>query len=62
MNLLADWTDANPTMLRTWPGFDTLFAKLRPAMKPGVYVNFMSGDEKDRVPEATANAGSAWSR
>jgi FAD/FMN-containing dehydrogenase len=21
-------------------------------MKPGVYVNFMSGDEQDRVPEA----------
>jgi FAD/FMN-containing dehydrogenase len=21
-------------------------------MKPGVYVNFMSGDEEDRVPEA----------
>jgi hypothetical protein len=28
------------------------FKKLRPAMKPGVYVNFMSGDEQDRVPEA----------
>jgi hypothetical protein len=28
------------------------FDKLRPAMKPGVYVNFMSGDEQDRVPEA----------
>jgi hypothetical protein len=21
-------------------------------MKPGVYINFMSGDEQDRVPEA----------
>jgi FAD/FMN-containing dehydrogenase len=21
-------------------------------MKPGVYVNFMSGDEKERIPEA----------
>jgi FAD/FMN-containing dehydrogenase len=29
-----------------------LFAELRPAMTPGVYVNFMSGDEQDRVPEA----------
>ena len=28
------------------------FNQLRPAMKPGVYVNFMSGDEQDRVPEA----------
>jgi hypothetical protein len=29
-----------------------LFNQLRPAMKPGVYINFMSGDEQDRVPEA----------
>ena len=29
-----------------------IFKTLRPAMKPGVYVNFMSGDEQDRVPEA----------
>jgi len=29
-----------------------LFNTLRPAMKPGVYINFMSGDEQDRVPEA----------
>jgi len=51
MNLLANWSD---------PGADagniawvrTLFRELRPAMKPGVYVNFMSGDEQDRVPEA----------
>jgi hypothetical protein len=28
-----------------------LFQKLRPGMKPGVYINFMSGDEQDRVPE-----------
>ena len=50
-NLLADWADpqeddANVTWVRN------LFAALRPAMKPGVYVNFMSGDEQDRVPEA----------
>ena len=25
---------------------------LRPSMTPGVYVNFMGGDEDDRVPEA----------
>lgn len=51
MNLLANWSD---------PGADAgniswvrgLFHNLRPAMKPGVYVNFMSGDEQDRVPEA----------
>ena len=51
MNLLANWSE---------PAADAgnifwvrgLFDKLRPAMKPGVYVNFMSGDEQDRVPEA----------
>jgi hypothetical protein len=29
-----------------------LFGKLRPAVKPGVHVNFMSGDEQDLVHEA----------
>ena len=51
LNLLANWSD---------PSADTgnvawirgIFNKLRPAMKPGVYVNFMSGDEQDRVSEA----------
>jgi len=51
MNLLANWSEpsadaANISWIRG------LFNKLRPAMKPGVYVNFMSGDEQDRVPEA----------
>jgi len=51
VNLLADWFDAwedaaNVAWVRN------LFAALRPAMKPGVYVNFMSGDEQDRVREA----------
>jgi hypothetical protein len=51
MNLLANWSDpsadaANISWIRA------LFHKLRPAMKPGVYTNFMSGDEHDRVPEA----------
>jgi hypothetical protein len=51
MNLLANWSDAssdagNVSRIRG------LFSQLRPAMKPGVYVNFMSGDEQDRVPEA----------
>ena len=51
MNLLANWSEpsadaANISWVRS------LFNKLRPAMKPGVYVNFMSGDEQDRVPEA----------
>jgi hypothetical protein len=51
MNLLANWDDPaadgeNVAWVRR------LFDKLRPAMKPGVYVNFMSGDEQDRVAEA----------
>jgi hypothetical protein len=50
-NLLADWAEpgddaANVAWVRD------VFAALRPAMKPGVYVNFMSGDEQDRVHEA----------
>jgi hypothetical protein len=51
MNLLANWADpsADPGNISWVRG---LFKKLRPAMKPGVYVNFMSGDEQDRVPEA----------
>jgi hypothetical protein len=51
MNLLANWADpAADAVHISW--VRELFARLRPAMKPGVYVNFMSGDEQDRVPEA----------
>lgn len=51
MNLLANWSDPSAdTANITW--IRGLFNKLRPAMRPGVYVNFMSGDEEDRVPEA----------
>ncbi|MGC1485790.1 MAG: FAD-binding oxidoreductase [Candidatus Acidiferrum sp.] len=51
VNLLGNWSDpaddaANVAWIRG------LFAELRPSMTPGVYVNFMSGDEQDRVPEA----------
>jgi hypothetical protein len=51
LNLLASWSEpsadgGNVDWIRG------VFNKLRPAMKPGVYVNFMSGDEQDRVPEA----------
>ena len=50
-NLLANWTAASADALHySW--VRALFQKLRPAMKPGVYINFMSGDEQDRVPEA----------
>jgi hypothetical protein len=51
MNLLANWSEASAdTRNISW--IRGLFNKLRPAMKPGVYINFMSGDEQDRVPEA----------
>ncbi len=51
INLLANWLEpsedaANVAWIRD------LFNRLRPSMAPGVYVNFMSGDEDDRVPEA----------
>ena len=51
MNLLANWADPSGDEAHiSW--VRGLFSKLRPAMKPGVYVNFMSGDEQERVPEA----------
>jgi len=51
MNLLANWAEPSGDEAHVaW--VRDLFHKLRPAMKPGVYVNFMSGDEQDRVPEA----------
>jgi hypothetical protein len=51
MNLLADWSDAaDDAAHKTW--VRNLFNKLRPAMTPGVYTNFMSGDEEDRTHEA----------
>jgi len=37
-----------------------LFHTLRPAMKPGVYVNFMSGDEQDAFLRLIENDGTAW--
>ena len=51
LTLLANWSEAKADAGNiSW--VRGLFHKLRPAMKPGVYVNFMSGDEQDRVPEA----------
>lgn len=51
MNLIGNWSEASADADHiSW--VRALFNKLRPAMKPGVYVNFMSGDEQDRVPEA----------
>jgi len=51
MNLLANWS-APSADARNIAWIRGVFNQLRPAMKPGVYVNFMSGDEQDRVPEA----------
>lgn len=51
LNLIGNWSDAADDAKNiAW--IRGLFDKLRPTMKPGVYVNFMSGDEQDRVPEA----------
>jgi hypothetical protein len=51
MNLLANWSEASADVGNiSW--IRGLFNQLRPSMRPGVYVNFMSGDEQDRVPEA----------
>lgn len=51
LNLLANWSDPAADVKNiSW--VRELFNKLRPAMKPGVHINFMSGDEQDRVPEA----------
>ncbi len=51
LNLLANWSEPSADAGNiAW--IRRVFNKLRPAMKPGVYINFMSGDEQDRVPEA----------
>lgn len=58
VNLLGNWSDSSADEGNiAW--IRGLFNELRPAMKPGVYVNFMSGDEQDRVPEAYQ---SRWDR
>jgi hypothetical protein len=51
LNLLANWSEPSADAGNiAW--IRGVFNKLRPSMKPGVYINFMSGDEQDRVPEA----------
>ena len=51
VTLLSNWSAAADDARNIgWTrGF---FSKMRPGMKPGVHINFMSGDEQDRVPEA----------
>jgi hypothetical protein len=51
MNLLGNWSEGSEDVSNiSW--VRNLFGSLRPSMTPGVYINFMSGDEDDRVPEA----------
>jgi hypothetical protein len=51
INLLGNWSEASEDSCNiSW--VRRLFRSLRPSMTPGVYINFMSGDEDDRVPEA----------
>ncbi|HEY6969322.1 MAG TPA: FAD-binding protein [Candidatus Angelobacter sp.] len=51
VTLLSNWgtTSGDAANIFWTRGF---FTKLRPGMKPGVHVNFMSGDEQERVSEA----------
>lgn len=51
VNILSNWSSPEDDE-RNIAWTRNLFRRLRPAMVPGVYVNFMSGDEGDRVPEA----------
>lgn len=51
VNILSNWAEpADDEANIAWTR--KLFARLRSAMVPGVYVNFMSADEQERVPEA----------
>ena len=51
LNILGSWSEPSADAVNiSW--IRGVFNELRPAMKPGVYVNFMSGDEQERVPEA----------
>lgn len=58
INLLGNWPNVSEDVPNvSW--VRSLFGSLRPSMTPGVYVNFMSGDEEERVPEAYRER---WSR
>ena len=51
LNIFSHWTDPAADLANmSWAR--RLFANLRPWMRPGVYVDFMSGDETERVAEA----------
>ena len=58
VNIISNWAAPSDDPVNiAWTR--DLFRRLRPSMVPGVYVNFMSGDEMDRVPEAYRNR---WER
>jgi FAD binding domain/Berberine and berberine like len=51
INIISNWAKSADDQANIgWTR--KLFQRLQPAMVPGVYVNFMSGDEEERVPEA----------
>ena len=51
LNLLGNWSESSEdTANVSW--VRNLFQSLQPSMTPGVYINFMSGDEDDRTREA----------
>jgi hypothetical protein len=51
VNILSNWTEPGEDAANIdWTR--SLFARLGPVMVPGVYVNFMSNDEEERVPDA----------
>ena len=51
LNLLGNWSEKSEDAVNIhW--IRNLFQSLRPSMTPGVYINFMSGDEDDRTREA----------
>lgn len=58
MNLLAQWKESKDDAVNVGWVRET-FTRLRPKMRPGVYVNFMSGDEGDRTREVY---GGGWER
>jgi hypothetical protein len=58
MNLLGHWSNPRDDA-RNVAWVRKLFTNLRPQMKQGVYVNFMSGDEDERVSEAYRDS---WKR
>jgi FAD/FMN-containing dehydrogenase len=58
MNLLGHWSDPQDDA-RNVGWVRKLFNNLGPQMKKGVYVNFMSGDEDERVSEAYRDS---WKR